>query len=514
MPKEEKPLEYQHRVLDTKGLAQRLDLEYVNRTERWMLWRRRLSWILPAAALAVSIPLVLGIGGTKKAFDNGPVSRAHAIFESRCENCHSQAFSSVPDGACLKCHDGPAHPAKAIDTATLKDTPRCAQCHVEHRGVSRLAEVSDGNCTGCHADLDSHGQGVRMKSAAITGFSRKRHPEFSPASRSDERPLKLNHAKHMQLLVKDYPSMKLPMKCSDCHATDPNSAKGDLLPLTFDQNCRQCHSRELEFDVFQLLPGSMPAPHAKSVRTIDAFVEDTYKNALKETPSIIEKPLERDLEPTLNQDAWLKRVVQAAENYLFDPARARCLKCHEYQGDSDTLVKKVGQIRGQYAEGKPEGVPWLQRGEFSHRAHRAVDCSSCHTAARTSTRTADVLIPKIQNCTPCHGASGTAIDNCAQCHLFHNKSKETDKDRRPVEQLITRDSRFSVLERASARSAGPWAEALGGTLFRDPCRRLATWWDRGQICAIGEQSSPPPAGVPARQAGVPAPQQVIHGDRL
>ena len=447
MPREDKPLDYRRRVLDTKGLAQRLDLEYLKRPDHWLLWRRRLSWILLAAALAGSIPLVLGVGGTKKAFSNGPISRAHAIFGDRCENCHSQAFSSVPDGACLKCHDGPAHPAKSIDTATLNDKLPCAQCHVEHRGVLRLAEVSDANCTRCHSDLDSHGKGVQIKSGAITGFRPGHHPEFSPASRIDARPLKLNHAAHIPPQPKTVNGMKLPMKCSDCHATDPKSPNGDLLPVTFEQNCRQCHRKELEFDVFQLLPGSMPAPHAKSVQAIHAFIEDTFRNALKENPSIARKPLGRDLEPARNADEWLERVVREGESYLFDPARGKCLYCHEYQGDSDTLVRKVGQIRGQYAAGKPDGLPWFQRGEFSHRTHRAVDCSSCHTAARTSTRTADVLIPLMRNCTSCHGDSGTPIGHCAQCHLFHNKSKETDKDRRPVEQLIGK---------VTCRGARPW----------------------------------------------------------
>jgi hypothetical protein len=438
MPKEEKPLEYRHRILDTKGLAQRLDLEYLKRPEIWLLWRRRLSWILPAAALAISIPFMLGIGSAKKAFSNGPVSRAHTIFGDRCENCHSQTFTKVPDGACLKCHDGPAHPAKSIDTATLNDKPRCAECHVEHRGVTRLAEVTDGNCTSCHADLENHGKGVGIKAVEITHFSPKRHPEFSPASRSDERPLKLNHQRHMELAAKGYPGMKLPMKCSDCHATDPNSPKGDLIPVTFERNCRLCHQKELEFDVYQLLPGSMPAPHAKSVKAIKAFVEESYQAVLKQNGAILKKPLGLDLEAMPNEKAWMDRVVGRAENYLFDPARPRCLKCHYYQGDSDTLVKKVGRIRGQYAEGQPEGLPWFQRGEFSHRAHRAADCDSCHNTARKSMRTEDVLIPKLRNCTACHGDSGSPIDNCAQCHLYHNKSKETDKDRRPVEQLIGR----------------------------------------------------------------------------
>jgi hypothetical protein len=230
--------------------------------------------------------------------------------------------------------------------------------------------------------------------------------------------------------------IKLPMKCGDCHATGLNSAKGDLLPVTFDQNCCKCHSRELEFDVYQLLPASLPAPHAKSVQAIHAFIADTFAGALRANPSIAGKPLGRDLEPIRDHAAWLERVVRDSENYLFDPARGKCLYCHEYQGDSDTLIRKVGRIQGQYVAGNPEGAPWFQRGEFSHRAHRAVDCTSCHTTARVSTRTSDVLIPLMRNCTPCHGAGGAPLDNCAQCHLFHNKSKETDRDRRPVEQLI------------------------------------------------------------------------------
>jgi hypothetical protein len=438
MPKEEKPLEYQHRVLDTKGLAQRLDLEYLKRPELWLFWRKRLSWILPVAALAISIPLVLGVGGAKKAFSNGPVSRAHAIFGDRCENCHSRSFSSVPDEACLKCHDGPAHPAKSIDMAKPNEKLPCAQCHVEHRGVTRLAEVGDLNCTNCHSELEKHGKGVHLKSVAITSFSPKHHPEFSPAGRIDARPLKLNHAKHMQLLAKDYPNLKLPMRCSDCHATDPNSAKGDLLPVTFELNCRQCHQRELEFDVYQLLPRSTPAPHAKSVKAIKAFVEDTYQAVLNENSNVLKRPLGRDLDPMPNAAAWMVRVLQDSENFLFNPDRPRCLKCHEYQGDSDTFVKKVGQIRGQYAEGQPAGLPWFERAEFSHRAHRAVDCDSCHTAARTSTRTADVLIPQMLNCTRCHEAGASPLDHCAQCHLYHNKARETEKDRRPVDQLISR----------------------------------------------------------------------------
>ena len=41
MAKEEKPLEYKRRILDTKGVAQRLDLNYLSRASAFLLARNR-----------------------------------------------------------------------------------------------------------------------------------------------------------------------------------------------------------------------------------------------------------------------------------------------------------------------------------------------------------------------------------------------------------------------------------------------------------------------------------------
>ena len=82
MAKEEnKPLEYQRRLRDTKGVAQRLDLDYLKRPALMAVVRRRLIWLLVAAAALASVPLVLGIGGTRRVVENGPLSESHAIFE-------------------------------------------------------------------------------------------------------------------------------------------------------------------------------------------------------------------------------------------------------------------------------------------------------------------------------------------------------------------------------------------------------------------------------------------------
>jgi len=430
MPKENEPLPYQRRILDTKGLAQRVDLSYQKRPHRFRDWRRRLTWIAPLVAALAMLPLILGVGESEKVFSNGPVSPAHAIFEQNCSLCHASAFSRVSDAACRQCHDGPIHQASAVGG------PGCADCHVEHRGKPLLAGVDDRHCTRCHADLAAHARGARLESIRITGFARNRHPEFPAGKKTDRRPLHLNHAAHMPAQPKTLRGMKLPMKCSDCHGTDPASPRGDLLPVSFEQHCRACHKRELEFDVNQILGSeAAPAPHTRDPQTIRNFITQTYQQALASNPPLAQRPLGREIEPPPNPAAWLAAVVQQSEAYLFE---RKCQYCHQLEPRRGEfpVVKRVNPIRGEHVEGKPEGRPWLARAQFSHRAHRAVDCSSCHRAARASTKTEEVLIPKLENCLPCHGRTGTSLDHCAQCHLYHDKSKEADKDRRPVEQLI------------------------------------------------------------------------------
>jgi len=77
----------------------------------------------------------------------------------------------------------------------------------------------------------------------VTGFREGRHPEFSAAGQPDTRPLRLNHAAHMPAQPKTIRSMKLPMKCGDCHTTDLTSATGEFEPVTFERHCRSCHQR-------------------------------------------------------------------------------------------------------------------------------------------------------------------------------------------------------------------------------------------------------------------------------
>jgi cytochrome c5 len=418
MAKEDKPFEYQRRLRDTKGVAQRLDLDYLKRPAILGLFRKRLTWALVAAAVLACVPLVMGVGGSRGAAAAGPLSQAHALYEKRCEVCHTRAFGGVPDQACQQCHDGAAHPAKVIDTAHAATRLRCAVCHAEHRGRQRLSAVADVNCTGCHGQISAHSAGAKVRN--VTAFTPDRHPEFGSVSQSDLRPLRLNHAVHMPAAAKKLRGMTLPMKCADCHVTDRTSATGALLPVSFERNCKNCHARELEFDVYHLLgSGTGPAPHAKDAMTIHEYVAGSYRQALAANPGLARRPLGTELVPAANAAMWLERVTRDSERYLFE---RKCGYCHQTAGGG--AVRSVNLVAGRFVEGNPQGTPWLERGEFAHRSHRAVECEDCHTRARTSMKTEDVLVPGMKSCLGCHGESGSALDRCATCHLYHNRSLE------------------------------------------------------------------------------------------
>jgi Cytochrome c7 and related cytochrome c len=443
MANEEKPLEYRGRERDTKGIAQRIALDYLKRPAFLNSGRRKLAWLLVALSLAAGIPMVLGLPGGHRALLSGAVSPSHALFADRCDACHSIAFARVPDQACETCHDGAPHPAKSIDTVRPNEAIACAACHVEHRGAMPLANVANGNCTRCHSDLRAHATGVRLASISITAFRPRKHPEFSALSTPDVRPIRLNHAVHMPAKPTVIRGMKLPMQCTDCHRADPASPTGDPLPVTFEQNCRSCHARELEFDVYELLgPNGAPAPHTKDPRSIHQFIVDAYRQAMAADPSIVRRRLGNDVEPPASAAAWLDKVVRDSESFLF---QRKCNYCHESVSMDQGLpiVPKVNEIHGRYVESKPQGEPWLPRGEFSHRAHRAVECQSCHVKARASARTADVLIPAMESCLPCHEGGSAGLDRCSTCHRYHNRSLEQDH-RRPTQRVLAGNPRGGV----------------------------------------------------------------------
>lgn len=58
---------------------------------------------------------------------------------------------------------------------------------------------------------------------------------------------------------------------------------------------------------------------------------------------------------------------------------------------------------------------------FNHAKHAQVACSSCHTQALTSAKSADVLHPSMSACSGCHSDTKTKpqLNECAACHISY-----------------------------------------------------------------------------------------------
>ena len=194
---------------------------------------------------------------------NGPLSSAHAAYESDCAVCHGGA-RRVTDTACRDCHErrggvrstaavAAGAPSKAgaagagIYTlaahwsASPADQRRkplpaeiaCAGCHLEHRGRrAEIARVPDSFCLGCH-DFGS--------------FS-TRHPEFDFAADGipDSDTLIFTHSHHVNEVMRRQSLTDVEAACLTCHEPNPASSEstgggGGFRPIDFDRHCAACH---------------------------------------------------------------------------------------------------------------------------------------------------------------------------------------------------------------------------------------------------------------------------------
>lgn len=342
----------------------------------------------------------------------------------------------VSDDACLTCHDGPKHQAMQAFT------PACSSCHVEHRGVERIAEVPDSSCTQCHAQLRT-ARGTPSVARTVTLFIAN-HPEFRArlADARDPGTIKLNHAVHLAAGLKG-PRGPVQMECGDCHRANPNSGPWPygsvtdvaaspemlrgrpqdfpyMLPIKYAQQCAACHV--LEFD--RRFAGEQ-VPHDKP-EIVHKFLIERYRRFIGEHPAawhdnsppqLQRIVAESRMPPARDPDQWVQMQVDGAERLLWQKT---CKECH-------TLPVAA---EGKLPEVPKSAIPqrWMQHAAFNHSAHTLLECESCHTATRRSKETADILLPGIATCRQCHrreqevGAGADA--RCSECHVYHDWSHE------------------------------------------------------------------------------------------
>jgi predicted CXXCH cytochrome family protein len=384
-------------------------------------------------------------GENRTAFSPGQLTNAHSLFDNECSQCHQSVWHSVPDSACQECHEGPVH----HDNQAF--TPSCAACHLEHRGRDTvLVALGEKFCTNCHADLEDSAKTRPPFVSEIRSFTRG-HPEFAvslaPNNQQDHQQdyqqkrqqngqptplrirlsdtaqlrdpshIKLNHTVHLQ---PDLPSPQgfEQLDCESCHRLDQQGAY--TLPIRYETHCMRCHT--LEFD--PRFP-KQPVPHAEPA-TIHTFLvgkfaqyfldrqketqgtqeiqstqdtQDTHAESIqqikKALTSVRRRP-DHAYTPALPKPI-LKRVqrgVQEAERLLFNGLT--CRTCHTLQYPPDNNLPTL----------VPTAIPerWLLHSVFDHQAHvhTGRSCESCHTTARTSQETHEVLLPGITVCQECH----------------------------------------------------------------------------------------------------------------
>jgi hypothetical protein len=331
------------------------------------------------------------------------VSSAHLRAASTnggkdCQACHDP-WRGVSDSRCIACH------TKAPHSELQRDAPKCIDCHMEHRGTSKLAAISDFKCAGCHANLPTR----RMASpnALPSAFdhlsSFDDHPDFAPHNDADT--LRFNHKFHLQPAgVANASGRREVLTCVSCHKLVETKEKSDPGPVKFDAHCRRCHL--LTFDA--RFP-DVEVPHGGDPGDLYGFVLQTYAgNRDIATKSPEERRRLLTLRPRTTAD---EHAFFNAEQVI----KAKCTLCHEIRraGGRLTAVKPVIVSR------------WFMHARYSHTQHRNIDCEVCHDRARTSIATSDVLLPGRKACDSCHGSKGSAgsSSRCVSCHEYHERSK-------------------------------------------------------------------------------------------
>jgi hypothetical protein len=380
---------------------------------------------LVAAAALIVLPLT----GALRAFQPGPISERHQRAKNGgpagCLDCHTP-WKGPAATSCKSCHERKEHQEREVFS------PACADCHFEHRGKSRLTLVSDKSCVACHGNLQVKGGGELAYARSVQSFP-DHHADFSVtlfagqrlpvaeavARRADPGTVRLNHSVHLKPIVSNGPQKFEILSCESCH--QPGQGPTGLIKVSFKAHCNRCH--KLTFD--DRRPDE-EAVHGEP-REVYSGLVTVYQLNLGEMGSLRERrrAIVRNGGAGLGLDvsAGVTSQVQQAENHVY---RSACAKCHPVNLDARPNPT-VERARMQ--------SEWLPLSGFDHRKHteteiRGLTCETCHTRARTSTVTADVLVPGIEVCGGCHGGGkppGEAIvragpKSCRECHRYHPPS--------------------------------------------------------------------------------------------
>lgn len=396
-------------------------------------------------------------------FLSRPVAESHQYFQADCQKCHDTpwqplmrlasadpAAKSVHDQVCHQCHDQ----RNDDHNAWAKDVPRCADCHLEHRGAVRLTNQADASCVKCHAPFEDHPEFALLRSwpqnqklsdsAKATKKQLMAIAKLEPIAGTwkDKTKLKFSHQQHLAPLqtrwnpdADESTSAQLTqLQCADCHKLDVHGET--MRPIVFEKHCQDCHP--LRFSN-KLDVASAPNDRGHSLpHETPEFVRGAMRQRLvdyaRRHPGTV-LPISRlpnltsPRTPTPKQEwDWVERQLAALEDAIFrtsatDVAAHRsnaCLKCHAAVPVSSDAAPGFAIV--------PPGIPtrWMPRGQFRHDRHLNMECIQCHQAQGAKT-VQDILLPTQNICQSCHGATRGSLPqvrrarkHCTECHQYHH----------------------------------------------------------------------------------------------
>jgi hypothetical protein len=440
---------------DPKTLADWIQLDYFRKPGRVWQVRNLLSWLTFITFLA--LVAFSWWPRNRIVYESRPVSNAHAMFNENCGVCHVEAFRtplrlvrtdssvrSVADDTCRTCHHVGPH-------QVFVSEPNCPSCHQEHRGRPVLAAVADSQCTVCHADLNAVRPARKGPSARIHSFTAD-HPPFG-ASRGevlDPGTVRFNHKVHLSLNAESLRGIDKPLaalreeQCQYCHQPDP--AGRYMKPIRYEQHCKPCHALSVGI-AGSVSEGKLraaaerfahePAPHTDPF-TVRATLRERYTRFAQENPEALGPPeptepprwipsQPRSQTVTDKEWLWVNDQLQKAEQMVFAGANG-CIYCHKKDGS-----RGAGNLP-QYLPSQITAV-WFPHSVFNHARHRMLDCGECHPA-ESSSDTKDVLVPTIDSCKQCHNTQVGAHTDCAECHRYHDRSKELFAGQKSIMECI------------------------------------------------------------------------------
>ncbi|MGH6885913.1 MAG: cytochrome c3 family protein [Geminicoccales bacterium] len=428
------------------------------RLDQTVVGKRALSWVLLGAVLLVGLLAPLAkvmhgerMGETLQAWlpgdafwTTGALLPAHALeIGDDCSACHVELFQRVRDEQCTVCHSDLAdHVRETI--APGFETRRCATCHREHNEPPQMVVTADKLCTDCHATPQNLPAGAQL--AAVDGFDPESHPAFhvsllKPAdpeagvvsdwihevtsirNAEEQTNLKFPHEVHLGGTKVRKTSDSSPLVCADCHVLDEDQEH--FVPVTMEANCLASGCHDLGFGTAD--PGRQ-LPHGRPLDVVSVIEAHFMQQFGDPDAARGSRPRRRLPDRGAAEDVCTSGVYECtmarAENEVaMQFTRIGCVTCHRVEDTGAAELNRRYDVHPVRLVGD-----YIPSALFDHAAHLILEdkqgdaaCLTCH-AASTSTESADLLIPDIDNCVECHG-DRTVPDKvalgCIECHGYH-----------------------------------------------------------------------------------------------